>query len=194
MVHRFVLKLFFQKVGTSENFLYCYNAALFDQSEPTRVGPIGDGTKRSEGAFYLRSSFSPCERYVAAGRANKLPNTQNMYENTVILFDTHSPEHEGVSLEGTVHDDRVTSVRWSPTDSAEIVSCADDGTLCIWAVADPAMSLRQRKGASQNLEDLQQSQGSSESQEAPVPAQNGLQTSQVSDMSQPSVIQHDEDF
>uniref|UniRef100_A0A672HFV8 Denticleless E3 ubiquitin protein ligase homolog (Drosophila) n=1 Tax=Salarias fasciatus TaxID=181472 RepID=A0A672HFV8_SALFA len=70
-------------------------------------------------SFYVKSSLSPDDQFLASGSSNKHIHLEDL-----------RPSHPPVILQG--HSEEVTSVVWCPSDFTKIASCSDDHTVRIW--------------------------------------------------------------
>jgi hypothetical protein len=71
-------------------------------------------------SFYIKSSFSPDDRYIVSGDSG--------YD--VCIWDVKHPLLDPLRLKG--HRGEVSDVKWCPTDLSMLASCSDDGSVRIW--------------------------------------------------------------
>ncbi|MBN3319464.1 DTL protein, partial [Atractosteus spatula] len=86
----------------------------------SKVAPVAVFNGHLNASFYIKSSVSPDDQFLASGSSD-----HNAY-----IWKISDPTFPPVMLQG--HSQEVTSVAWCPTDFTKIASCSDDNTVRIW--------------------------------------------------------------
>ena len=74
----------------------------------------------SSDSFYVKSSFSPDDRYIVSGSCDA----------DVYIWDVKHPLLAPLRLKG--HYSEVSDVKWCPTDLSMLATCSDDTTVRVW--------------------------------------------------------------
>ncbi|XP_034018021.1 denticleless protein homolog [Thalassophryne amazonica] len=85
-----------------------------------KTSPVAVFSGHRNSSFYVKSSVSPDDQFLASGSSD-----HNTY-----IWRIYDPTHPPVILQG--HSEEVTSTAWCPTDFTKIASCSDDNTVRIW--------------------------------------------------------------
>jgi denticleless len=94
---------------------------LFNCMAPSNV--LGTFHGHVNSSFYVKSTFSPDDGYIASGSCDK-----NVY-----VWKINNPGPPALVLSG--HSGEVSGVQWCPSDFGKIASCSDDGTVRAWTIA-----------------------------------------------------------
>ena len=97
---------------------------LFDTARPS-IGPTAQFSGHAATSFYVKVAFAPDGSHVASGSCDKM----------VYIWQVDRPGDGPYALEG--HGGEVTGLDWASGDFGRMASCADDGSLRVWAVRRP---------------------------------------------------------
>ncbi|XP_052390972.1 denticleless protein homolog isoform X2 [Carassius gibelio] len=95
------------------------NIYMFNISS-LKTTPVAVFSGHSNSSFYVKSSVSPDDQFLASGSS----------DHHAYIWKITEPKQAPMMLQG--HSQEVTSVAWCPTDFTKIASCSDDNTVRIW--------------------------------------------------------------
>ncbi|XP_051955197.1 denticleless protein homolog [Xyrauchen texanus] len=85
-----------------------------------KTTPVAVFSGHSNSSFYVKSSVSPDDQFLASGSS----------DHHAFIWKISEPKQAPLMLQG--HSQEVTSVAWCPTDFTKIASCSDDNTVRLW--------------------------------------------------------------